>query len=82
MKANHASVLCLLALVATACSNDTTTSPSTTTTTTSPVTDTFTSLLALHGSTSRSFVDDDDRRLANIGDLQGLGGSSARTDEI
>lgn len=39
-------------------------------------------LTALKSSTSRSFVDDDDRRLANIGDLQGLGGSSARTDEI
>lgn len=55
MRAIGASTLCvLLALSAAACSNDSTTSPSTTTT--SPTTDTFASLLAVGGATTRTFV--------------------------
>lgn len=58
MRAIGASTLCvLLALAAAGCSNDSTTSPSsTTTTTTSPVTDTFASLLARGGATTRTFT--------------------------
>lgn len=56
MRAIGASTLCvLLALSAAACSNDSTTSPSTTTTT-SPVTDSFASLLAVGGATTRTFA--------------------------
>ena len=56
MRATGASTLfLLLALSAAGCSdNSTTTSP--TTTTTSPVTDTFASLLAAGGATTRTFV--------------------------
>lgn len=39
-------------------------------------------LSALEASIARSFVDAEDRRRANLGDFQGLGGSSARIDEI
>lgn len=39
-------------------------------------------LAALEGSIARSFVELDDRRRANFGDFQGLGGSSSRSDEI
>jgi uncharacterized membrane protein len=39
-------------------------------------------LAALEASIARSFVELDDRRRANFGDFQGLGGSSSRTDEI
>ncbi|MFN7914985.1 MAG: hypothetical protein U0Q55_06575 [Vicinamibacterales bacterium] len=57
MRAIGVPTLCLLlALAAAGCSNDSTTSPSSTTTTTSPVTDTFASLLARGGATTRSFA--------------------------
>lgn len=39
-------------------------------------------LAALESSIARSFVELDDRRRANFGDFQGLGGSSSRSDEI
>lgn len=39
-------------------------------------------LAALETSTARTFVELDDRRRANFGDFQGLGGSSSRSDEI
>jgi uncharacterized membrane protein len=39
-------------------------------------------LSALEAGIARSFVDAEDRRRANLGDFQGLGGSSARADEI
>lgn len=38
-------------------------------------------LAALESSIARSFPDTDDQRRANIGDFQGLGGSSSRTDD-
>jgi len=39
-------------------------------------------LAALENSVARSFVEEDDRRRANLADFQGLGGSSSRRDEI
>ena len=38
-------------------------------------------LAALENSVARSFVEEDDRRRANLADFQGLGGSSSRRDE-
>ncbi len=38
-------------------------------------------LTALENAIGRNFVEADDRRRAHFGDLQGLGGSSARTDD-
>ncbi len=57
MRAFLASAACVLGLLTAACGSDTTTSPSSTTTTaTSPVVDTFSSLLAIRGSTARTFA--------------------------
>jgi uncharacterized membrane protein len=39
-------------------------------------------LAALENSIARTFVEEEDRRRANLGDFQGLGGSSSRSDEI
>jgi uncharacterized membrane protein len=39
-------------------------------------------LAVLASSIARSFPDADDQRRANFGDLQGLGGSSSRTDDV
>jgi len=38
-------------------------------------------LAALESSVARNFVEPEDRRRANFGDFQGLGGASARTDD-
>lgn len=38
-------------------------------------------LTALEGSVARTFVEAEDRRRANFGDFQGLGGAAARTDD-
>lgn len=57
MRAIGVPTLCaLLAFTAAGCSNDSTTTSPSTTTTTSPVTDTFASLLARGGATTRTFV--------------------------